>query len=193
MIMPALLLALLTAGEALARDTVVWVGLDYSFVRMIGTGDFNEPAEIFPGYLEKWNALWIDEMVPEMRSALRADIVVDIDGVTALNRKATSRQIERRDGGRSILDETTISGTMLAEQVRGYTLSETSGTALVIVVDRLVKLQESGCSWVVWFDVSSRRIQSQARMCKEASGFGFRNYWFHPLKDLVPELRATRR
>ena len=39
----------------MASDTVVWAGLDYSMVRMIGTNDFKVPDAIFPGMLEKWN------------------------------------------------------------------------------------------------------------------------------------------
>ena len=100
--------------------------------------------------------------------------------------------IERRDAGKAVLDQSTITTAAIASSVRGYSLSATSGDALVLIVDRYVKLQEAGCVWVVWFDAGTRQVAAANRYCKEASGFGFRNYWFHPLKELLPEIRKTR-
>lgn len=184
------LLALMSPAEA--GEPVVWAGIDYSMVRMIGTGDFNEPSEIFPGYLLKWNALFVEEMVPELARMLHAEVIVDDAGVTAANERASARQIERRDAGSAILQETTISAADLERAVAGYALQSTSGQGLVFVADRLVKLQETGCGWVVWFDVASRDIEFQTRVCAEAGGFGFRNYWFRPFKEMVPLAKKTR-
>lgn len=188
----SLLAAVVLGAPAQAGEPVTWVGIDYTYARMIGTGDFNEPDAIFPGYLDKWNQLWIEEIVPELVSTLRAEVTVDDDAVMARNQTATSRQIERRDAGQSVLTETTITTDLLSASVRGYALRATSGDALVLVVDRYVKLQEQGCAWVVWFDAGTRQLRAANRYCKEASGFGFRNYWFHPLKELLPEIKRTR-
>jgi hypothetical protein len=50
------LISLLAAGAARAQvtenpDALIWCGLDYSRVKMIGATDFMRPAEIFPGML----------------------------------------------------------------------------------------------------------------------------------------------
>ena len=45
----------------LASDTLIWAGLDYSIVRMVGPGEFNNSTAIFPGMLEAWNDLFLQE------------------------------------------------------------------------------------------------------------------------------------
>ena len=59
------LLSGLAGGEALPAQehsseggTLVWCGLDYSLVKMIGTLDFRQPDQIFPGMLLAWNGLF---------------------------------------------------------------------------------------------------------------------------------------
>ena len=49
------------AEAAASSDALVWCGLDYSMVKMIGAGDFREPDRIFPGILAEWNALFMKE------------------------------------------------------------------------------------------------------------------------------------
>jgi hypothetical protein len=58
----------------------------------------------------------------------------------------------------------------------------------VFIVDRLVKKQETGCTYVVFFDVQSRKITHSERICAGAGGGGFRNYWFRPIKGAVEKL-----
>jgi hypothetical protein len=55
---------------SLDADTVVWVGLDYSMVRMIGGNDFRVPDVIFPAMLEKWNTLFLDERIELVARAM---------------------------------------------------------------------------------------------------------------------------
>ena len=62
-------LALVSAGNTHARqgaaaDPLVWCGLDYSMVKMIGTLDFRQPDQIFPEMLTEWNGLFMKEMLP---------------------------------------------------------------------------------------------------------------------------------
>ena len=52
-----------SAYPLLKSHTVVWVGLDYSMVRMYGTQDFRQPEEIFPKMLDSWNSLFLTELV----------------------------------------------------------------------------------------------------------------------------------
>ena len=74
--------------------------------------------------------------------------------------------------------------------VKSYKLKHEKGIGLVFVVDRLVKLQETGCIYVVFFDVSSRKVLKCERVSEKAFGFGFRNYWFRPVKEAVRKLPA---
>jgi hypothetical protein len=55
-------------------------------------------------------------------------------------------------------------------------------------MDRLVKVQQTGCLYVVFFDISSRKVLKYERFSEKAWGIGFRNYWFRPVKDAVKKL-----
>lgn len=176
------------AQESSSPNMLVWCGLDYSKVKMIGTTDFVQPQNIFPGMLAAWNGLFMKEMLPELEK-MAPSVGTDLAAVEAANEKASSKQIEREDGTRAEkVDPTHIKESDIADIVRDYKLKHDKGLGLVFVMDRLVKAQETGCIYVVFFDVASRKVISSQRLCEKAGGMGFRNYWFRPIKDAVKKL-----
>lgn len=175
-------------AEGNSSGPLVWCGLDYSRVKMIGTQDFRQPDQIFPGMLAKWNDLFMVEMLPKLESMAKS-VESDLDAVTARNEKASGSQINRADGTQDqMVKPTDITEADIAEAVRGYKLKHDQGVGLVFIMDRLVKVQETGCLYVVFFDVASRRVLHSERLCEKAAGFGFRNYWFRPVKAAVDKL-----
>lgn len=96
---------LATMGWAMAGEPLTFAGIDYSHAKFIGTGDFEEPAEIFPGMLNRWNQLWVEGILPKMQATLGRGIALDNDAVFAANSKASAAQVERRDGGGGIVTE----------------------------------------------------------------------------------------
>ena len=55
-------------------------------------------------------------------------------------------------------------------------------------MDRLVKARKTACLYAVFFDIASRKVVYSERRCEKASGAGFRNYWFGPVKHVVKDL-----
>jgi len=196
------LLATLPAAEKPAApknsppktDTVVWAGVDYSMVRMIGPGEFTQPESIFPGMLEAWNNLFLQERLKFAEKETRKHVVVDISGVTAANKAATSKQIINAPGSDDTVDKSHISSQDLARAVRSYKLENKSGLGVVFVVDRLVKLDKKGrgAVYVVYFNIETREVLFTQRKVSNAVGFGFRNYWFRVVKDAEPVLSKYR-
>lgn len=175
-------------AEDASPGTLVWCGLDYSKVKMIGTMDFRDPNQIFPGMLAAWNELFMREMAPKLEK-MAGPVVSDLDAVTDRNEKASPSQIERKDGTREeMVTPTTISDSDIARMVSGYKLKHDQGLGLVFIMDRLVKTQETGCLYVVFFDLSSRKVLYSERLCEKAAGIGFRNFWFRPVKAAVEKL-----
>jgi len=167
----------------------LWCGADWIIkVKMIGTTDFARPDQIFPGMLAAWNGLFMNEMLPKLEKIAKS-VTTDLSAVEASNEKASATQIEREDGSREEkVAPTHIKEGDIAEMVRGYKLKNTQGVGLVFIMDRLVKMQETGCMYVVFFDVGSRNILHSERVCAPAGGMGFRNYWFRPIKTAVEKL-----
>jgi hypothetical protein len=189
---------LITAGVVRAQvtdnpDALIWCGLDYSRVKLIGSEGFNQPGEIFPGMLIAWNGLFMKEMLPELEK-MSSCVGSDISATGALNDKTTSKQIEREDGTREEkVNLSHIQEKDVAAMVRSYKLKHEKGVGLVFIMDRLVKTQETACLYVVFFDVSSRKVLKSERVSEKAWGIGFRNYWFRPVKSAVKKLPAMYR
>ena len=57
-------------SQLVKADTVAWVGLDYSMVRMVGPADFRNADAIFPAMLDNWNVVFFDA---KAREVLRCD------------------------------------------------------------------------------------------------------------------------
>lgn len=169
-------------------DALVWCGLDYSEVKMIGTDDFRDPDGIFPGMLDAWNALFMKEMLPsleKMASPLRSDVTA----VEGPNSKAKASQIVHEDGTKDeMVTPTDITEKDIAAAVKNYKIKYNDGLGLVFIMDRLVRAQETGCLYVVFFDIASRKVVYSERMCTKSGGIGFRNYWFSPVKEVVKKL-----
>ena len=74
-------------------DSLVWCGLDYSKVKMIGTMDFREPDQIFPAMLDAWNNLYMQEMIPLMeKERVAPTIKSDVKAVTEFFENAKQRR-----------------------------------------------------------------------------------------------------
>jgi hypothetical protein len=202
-------------------NLLVWCGLDYSMVKMIGSPrDFPE-SEIFPNSMERrgdrspsmttaWNELFLREMYPRLGRDLRAIVQSDLRAVESRNARVSPQQIVNEEssprnrpniadmgsffdpmrllhrGSRDL--PTHISDADIAAAIRSYRLQTRSGMGLVFVMDRLVKKQETSCLYVVFFDIASRAIISQERVCTEAGGGGIRNHWFGSIKETVKRL-----
>jgi len=190
--------------DAVAKaDSVVWVGLDFSKVQMIGPQtDFKDPATIFPEMLTAWNELFDKEMVAEtgkkmiskLGGRLGKQIVADSEGMAAINKKATVAQVVQKDGGKELADQSDITDKDIAAAVKAYTLKQTSGVGLVFIIDRMVKEPGKksagwGALYTVFFDIQTRAVLGSTRACYKAGGIGFRNYWFRPIKAVVDDLK----
>jgi hypothetical protein len=184
-----LLLALLLGAKS--ATPVTFVGIDYSQALFVGSGDFNDVAQVTGYYPGEWNRLWAKEMMEDLAKAT-GPVSQAIDIVAANNAKVTEAQVVRTDGGDGVVTDSEITPDTLATLVRGYDMKGAEGLALVLVVDRYVKLQETGCTWVVYFDAGTRDVLAKQRVCEAASGFGFRNYWFRTAKDLVNDIKKLK-
>jgi hypothetical protein len=180
-------------AEGNSSGPLVWCGLDYTKVKMIGTMDFRQPEQIFPGMLSAWNGLFMQEMLPHLES-MAGSVESDLAAVQARNEKAGSSQIQHEDGtSDEMVKPTDITERDIAEMVRNYKLKRDQGLGLVFIMDRLVKAQQKGCLYVVFFDIGSRKVLYSERLCETAAGMGFRNYWFRPVKTAVAKLPGMYR
>lgn len=181
---------LLLLATALAADTpLTWSGIDYGLVQMVGTQDFHEPAAIFPGYLDKWNALFLDEYVDDLGRRLQRPIAPDIGHLRPLHDAASpDTQIRRVDG--PSVHASVLSRADVVVRVASYPVSG-EGMAVTYVADQLSKPDRMGCFWVTFYDRASLTVHATTYQCGSAAGLGFRNYWFGAVKAVTDALKPS--
>jgi hypothetical protein len=179
---------------ALASDTVVWAGLDFTKVKMIGPGQFTQPENIFPGMMTAWNNLFLQERLRFVEKQTKKRVLPDTAGVTEANMSATAKQIIESPGPEDTIDQTHISEKDIARAVKSYRMGAKEGLGVVMIADRFVKYDNKGkgAVYVVAFDVASRDVILSQREIHNGTGFGFRNYWFRVFKDSEDVLAKLR-
>lgn len=166
----------------MAKEPLVWVGIDYSMIRLIGSSEFRVPDMIFPGMFEKWNALYLDERVELLPRALDKHVAIDTGAVTERNKKATAAQIIESPGPKDVIGETHIDKQTISDAIRSYKMQKTNGLGLVYIVDRFVEsrffgtgndrmgvaqkyeIPAVGAVYIVFFDVANREVISIERV-----------------------------
>ena len=183
-----------TKSPVTAASQIVWAGVDYSHARLIGPGEFVNPAGIFPGMLDAWNNLVLQERLGFLEKELGKTVVPDIAGVMAANKSASASQIISAPGAGDSIRDSHITPEIIAKSVRVYALENKSGVAVVFIVDRLVKIDKKGegAVYVVAFDIATREVLASQRVVGKAVGFGFRNFWFRIVKDAEKGLKKIR-
>lgn len=183
--------AWLGVASAAPQGSLVWTGIDYGLVRMVGTRDFREPEAIFPGYLDAWNGLFVEEQLDDLqRQARVAHLSSSLGHLAALHAATRADEHVLRDDSFPFTDE--LTRDRIYDRVASYELGVTEGTALTLIADQLNKPNQLGCFWVVSYDVASREIHRMERDCRPAHGFGFRNYWFGSVKGVVAHLEPLQ-
>ncbi|HTB82781.1 MAG TPA: hypothetical protein VK742_03935 [Candidatus Sulfotelmatobacter sp.] len=199
------------SGEPVHTNGLVWAGLDYSQVRLIGSGNFDygflNPSQYFPDMFQQWNELFISERLSDAGSDLEKFVLPDLGGVTARNAATGTNQIILHPGTGDGINDTHLPADAIAAEVQALNLEHTNGLGLVFIVDRFVYGMQKGSStkvrnitrycggavYVVFFDVATRRVISAKREVYPTSmGVSFRNFWFGPIKDTASTLDKYR-
>jgi hypothetical protein len=192
----------------MASDTVVWAGLDYSMIHIIGnTNDIKVPDLIFQDMPRKWNDLFLDERIEGVANSLNKHMSIDIGGVTERNATlSTNRNIFEPDTT-DALEKTYVTPQDIAAAISSYKMENTNGLGLVFIVDSifyhrgivrttvhsdtsssLLPTHAEGVN-VVFFDIATREIISSKREIRTVgTGGSYRFFWFGPIKDIDSSL-----
>jgi hypothetical protein len=106
-----------------SSDSIVWVGLDYSMVRMIGNAhNMKVPDLIFQDMPEKWNDLFIDERIEGVADSLGKRVFIDIGAITERNKTITTNQIIFTSDTANAIEQSHIAQQDIASAVQSYKL-----------------------------------------------------------------------
>jgi hypothetical protein len=184
-----------------SSTTVVWAGLDYSMMRVVGnTNDIPVPDLFLQDMPDKWNDLFLDERIEGVANLLKKHISLDISGITERNRAMDLAQIFINTDDTDSIEKSNITAKNISDTVQSYKMQHTNGIGLVFIIDRFVHQKTpirvtynspktyvpsyAGSVYVVFFDIATREILSAKREIKYVNtGGSFRFFWFGPIKD----------
>jgi hypothetical protein len=197
----------------MASDTVVWAGLDYSMVRIIGnTGDIKVPDMFFQDMPQKWNDLFLDERLDGVANSLNKRVLIDIGGVTEHNATILTNKNIFEPDAEDVIEKTSITKQDITAEISSYKMQNTNGLGLVFIVDGIfyhhyaVNSNQAhshdvvlgsvtyaeGVN-VVFFDIATREIISSKREIKTVgTGGSYRFLWFGPIKETDSGLAEYR-
>lgn len=171
------------------KTKIVFLGLDFSNTRFIGTEGFKDSYKLKTYYLTHLNALLEEEY---------AKYNLPLNALKAKHYETnTSDMIVLNDDIENI-EERIINGSFyLAEKdiqkiVRKYKLNQNKGIGIVFVVESFNKSLEKAIVWVTFINLNNGQFLYSERMEGNAKGFGFRNYWAGSIYDIIDQIKTSR-
>jgi len=170
-------------------DEIVWFGIDYSYVKFIGTrGQFVELDKIREEYFRSWNELiMVEREKYDLNKAfLVPKITYDMD--------ASIYRSQQRDMSDIVQTGPWSIGKVDVESVvRERVDVSTKKVGAMFVMETLNKMQEVSTMWLAVFKVDTGEILYMERYTGAVGGFGFRNYYARSYYNVIRNLRVSPR
>jgi hypothetical protein len=69
--------------------------------------------------------------------------------------------------------------------IQSLSITETDGTGVIIIAERLSKAKNRGYFDIVFFDIKTRDIIDSWKADGRAKGFGIRNFWANSVREVL--------
>ena len=153
-------------------DTLIYYGVDFSHVRVNDAPKISRSVEYSQVYPAAWIAYVEKELPPDgfVRRSLRFPIFI--------YRQQEISEKSIRVSPHLIIDyDNSISPDTLESIVSHYSLEAKAGLGLVLIPETFSKPKETATTWVIFFDIGSRRIIYKTIIYGKCSHMGYTAHW----------------
>ena len=197
-----------------AAAEVVWVGIDYSAVRIFDAeqfedpearvywgpmadlpdvvGRFRNPKEVFATLTRDWNQMAVNALMEPLEKAIDRDITVDLSSENGPS-SISSRKVFFESQYEAKNNPPTMTEQDVAGLVKRYKVKARDGVGLVLIADRFSEPDKEACFWTTWFDLKKKEVIQTERTCEKPGSADFRAQWYAPaakiLKTVTKELK----
>jgi hypothetical protein len=187
---------------------MVWLGLDFSRVRIFtpetfddpeervfwdpggGLGDvvtrFKKPKDAWDLLIADWNAMAVNSHVEDIEKALQREILVDLPTPAGQTQRKGDAFFESIYDAKNTPVE--LNQTVITDMVKKYKVKTKKGIGLVFVMDRFSGPDKEVCAWPTFIQLEKKTVISTERVCKKPSGSGYRNYWFSIVPSYIKDM-----
>ena len=173
-----------TQSDVFNSSSIVYYGLDFSNVRLIGSEGFTDPTEIKNRFFRSWNHLLLTEKDKyDLKEAFsKTDVEYDLDVTDERNTTPNVEDLVINQSYR--LEESKIPG-----MVKQYKYDQTDGIGLVFIIESFNKTDQAGTLYVTFFDIATKKTLLVKKMGGKPGGFGLRNYWAAVIYDVLKDCK----
>jgi hypothetical protein len=194
--------------QLVAAQELVWLGLDFSRVRIFtpeqftdpdervfwdpggGLGDtvtrFKNPEAAFDQLVSDWNSMAVHDHVEDLEKALEREILVDLPSASGQTNHKGDRYFESVYDAKDTMVE--LNQAVIQDMVKKYRVKSRKGVGFVFIMDRFSHPDKEACVWPTFFDLSNKVVFHTERICKKPGGSGYRNYWFNVIPSIVKDM-----
>ena len=153
-------------------DTLIYYGVDFSHVRVNDAPKISRSVEYSQVYPAAWIAYVEKELPPDgfVRRSLRFPIFI-------YRQQEISEKSIRVSPHLIIGYDNSISPDTLESIVSHYSLEAKAGLGLVLIPETFSKPKETATTWVIFFDIGSRRIIYKTKIYGKCSHMGYTAHW----------------
>ena len=159
--------------------TVVWYGMDFTKLKMIGFKD-ESPHTIRDQYFKEWNAVTLSM---DLAKVFKKNTVAnDVKGVTQIN--------SARETDALLADaEVELSKADIAAEVKLLPPSQQKkGLAVVFIAQSFNKTQDLATVHVVFFNIETREVLWSKKVTAKSSGGSTSKAWAGAMKTIITNI-----
>jgi hypothetical protein len=172
-----------TISEIFTTTDIVFYGIDFSHVKLIGSAGFTDVPKIKDIYFESINNLMVNEKEKFCigKFIRKKSVEYDLTVVKAQNQLSDVNNLVSDNPD----DRLTLNENIVQQIVSGYKVGDRTGIGIVFIMESLDKAGEKANMFVTFFDIATNKVLITERITGKPGGIGFRNYWANSILNAM--------
>lgn len=173
-----------------SETPLLYLGIDFTKARLIDDATANA-SDIKERQYAGINDLVITEIKKyDIKGAFhKSNVDHDLGPVTKRNEKVNTEEIKSTNTS----DYHRLKESDIDEEVKSLDFGDKKGIGLLFVMEAMSKSGKGAAIWVTLVDMKSKKVLMTERLeGKTGMGFGFRNFWAIPVKNVIDQIDSKK-
>lgn len=172
---------------------VIWLGIDYSHVRLIGeltqfeTHGYTRPADIKEKYFDGWNTIFIREKdkYDLAKMIRRTSIDYNIKGITQINSLTSVEDMVAAGAPCYVKSD-------IENFIENYDFLESYGTGIMLLAEYINDEKKEAKYHFLVINLRNKALLLNESFIGSPGGIGLKNYWARSFYDVITQIEKKR-
>ena len=168
-----------------SETPIFYLGVDFTLAKLIDAPEM--ALDVRDRNYPAINAQLVNEPKKyDLAAAFhKSNIDHDLSMVEKRNAKINAEEIKSSNSA----DYSRLMDGDITKLVKSWDFAGKKGVGLMFVVEGMSKQRKGASMWVTLVDMGSKKVLMTERVeGKTSIGFGFRNYWLNPIRDVINDI-----